>query len=148
VSRLEREAAAVRWRLGLAPADRLDPYALADAMGARVVTPEEFVDDVLARRLRHVNWDGMSFRLPGDEGLVVVLNPARSPARRTATLLEELAHHLLEHRPTTLSDGRRSYDARQEREAFAFGAALLLPRELQEDAIAYCQLLVGWFSWQ
>jgi Zn-dependent peptidase ImmA (M78 family) len=130
MSRIERSAAAVRWRLGLTPYDRLDPYALAAHLGARVLVPEDFVDDVLARRLRHVAWDGMSFRVPGEPGLVVVLNPARPPARRTATLLEELAHVLLEHRPTRLTDGSRTYDAAQEREAFAFGAALLLPRDL------------------
>ena len=130
MNRLEREAAAVRWRLGLTPYDRLDPYALASHMNARVLAPEDFVDDVLARRLRHVAWDGTSFRLPGEPGIVVVLNPARPPARRTATLLEELAHVLLDHRPTRLTGGERTYDAAQEREAFAFGAALLLPREL------------------
>ena len=131
MNRLEREAAAVRWRLGLTPYDRLDPYALAAHMQAQVLEPEDFVDDVLARRLRHVAWDGMSIRLPGEPGLFVVLNPARPPARRTATLLEELAHVLLDHRPTRLANGSRTYDAAQEREAFAFGAALLLlPREL------------------
>lgn len=133
--RLEREAAAVRWRLGLGPLDRLDPLGLAAAVPARVFRPEDFGDEVLVRRLREVSWDGLSFTLPGGE-LVVLLNPERPATRRTATLLEELAHALLGHRPTRLeTDPRtgvlsRSYDAEQEREAFEFGAALLLPREL------------------
>jgi hypothetical protein len=134
--RLEREAAAVRWRLGLGPLDRLDPMRLAEHVPARVFSPEDFGDDALARRLRHVAWDGLSFTLPGERTLVVVLNPERPATRRTATLMEELAHALLEHRPTRIEPDpatgvlRRSFDPAQEREAFEFGATLLLPREL------------------
>jgi Zn-dependent peptidase ImmA (M78 family) len=134
--RLEREAAAVRWRLGLGPLDRLDPMRLAEDVPARVFWPEDFGDEALARRLRDVAWDGLSFTLPGEETLVVLLNPQRPATRRTATLMEELAHALLEHRPTRIEPDaatgvlRRSYDAAQEREAFEFGATLLLPREL------------------
>jgi Zn-dependent peptidase ImmA (M78 family) len=133
--RLDREAAAIRWRLGLGPLDALDPLKLAAAVPARIHRPEDFGDDVLARRLRAVPWDGLSFTLPRI-GLVVLLNPARPATRRTATLMEELAHALLEHRPTRIGPDpatgvlRRSFDAEQEREAFELGAALLLPREL------------------
>jgi Zn-dependent peptidase ImmA (M78 family) len=133
---LEREAAALRWRLGLGPLDRLDPLRLAAAVPARVFRPEDFGDEVLARRLRRVAWDGLSFTVPGSPELVVVLNPDRPATRRTATLLEELAHALLRHRPSRLERDphtgvlRRSFDSAQEREAFELGAALLLPREL------------------
>ena len=105
-------------------------------MPARIFRPEDFGDEVLARRLRQVPWDGLSFTLPGEPALVVLLNPHRPATRRTATLMEELAHALLEHRPSRLEPDpatgvlRRSYDAAQEREAFEFGATLLLPRDL------------------
>jgi Zn-dependent peptidase ImmA (M78 family) len=134
--RLEREAAALRWQLGLGPCDRLDPLRLAAAVPARIFRPEDFGDEVLARRLRQVPWDGLSFTLPGEPGIVVLLNPHRPATRRTATLMEELAHALLRHKPSRLEPDpasgvlRRSYDAAQEREAFEFGATLLLPRDL------------------
>jgi hypothetical protein len=134
--RLEREAAAVRWRLGLGPTDRLDPLQLAAEVPARVFRPEDFGDARLAERMRHVPWDGLSFTVPGEAALVILLNPDRPATRRTATLMEELAHALLQHEPSRLEPDpvsgvlRRSYDAAQEREAFEFGATLLLPREL------------------
>lgn len=134
--RLEREAAALRWRLGLGPLDRLDPLELAATVPARVLWPEDFGDEALARRLQEVPWDGLSFSLPETGELIVVLNPVRPATRRTATLLEELAHALLGHRPSRIAADpatgvmRRSFDGPQEREAFELGAALLLPREL------------------
>jgi hypothetical protein len=137
--RLEREALAIRWHLGLQDTDRLDPLRLAAAVPARVVTPEDFCDELLARRLRSVAWDGAALHIGGE--LVIVLNPARPPARRTATLMEELAHALLGHRPTRIAaDGvtgvlRRSYDQAQEREAFELGATLLLPRAYLAAAV-------------
>ena len=130
--RLEREAEAIRWHLGLQDTDRLDPLRLAAAVPARVVTPDDFCDELLARRLRSVAWDGAALHVGGE--LVIVLNPARPPARRTATLMEELAHPLLGHEPSRIAADRgtgvlrRSYDQAQEREAFELGATLLLPR--------------------
>jgi Zn-dependent peptidase ImmA (M78 family) len=134
--RLESEAAALRWQLGLGPLDRLDPMRLAAAVPARVFRPEDFGDEVLARRLRQVPWDGLSFTVPGEAGIVVLLNPHRPATRRTATLMEELAHVLLDHAPSRLEPDpetgllRRSFNREQEREAFELGATLLLPRDL------------------
>jgi Zn-dependent peptidase ImmA (M78 family) len=137
--RLEREAAAIRWHLGLADTDRLDPLRLAATVPARVVTPDDFCDELLARRLRSVAWDGAALHIGGE--LVIVLNPARPPARRTATLMEELSHSLLGHAPTRIAADRatgvlrRSYDAAQEREAYELGATLLLPRAYLAAAV-------------
>jgi Zn-dependent peptidase ImmA (M78 family) len=137
--RLEREAAAIRWHLGLEPLDRLDPLRLAAAIPARIVAPDDFCDALLARRLRSVAWDGAALHLSG--GLVIVLNPARPRGRRTATLMEELSHALLAHAPTQIVTDpvtglpRRTYDAAQERDAFELGATLLLPREFLAAAI-------------
>jgi hypothetical protein len=137
--RLEREAAAIRWHLGLDPLGRLDPMRLAAAIPARVLAPDDFCDELLARRLRSVAWDGAALHLSG--GLVIVLNPARPRGRRTATLMEELSHALLGHAPSRIAADRRtgivrrSYDPAQEREAFALGATLLLPRPYLAAAV-------------
>jgi len=103
---------------------------LADAIPAHVFYPEDFEDDTLARRLR---WDGFAFSCDGDPTLLILLNPARPETRQTATLMEELSHHLLRHKPCSIalnpSTGflERSYDPSQEAEAYDLGAAILLP---------------------
>ena len=74
--------------------------------------------------------------VPGEPTLIVILNPARSLRRQCASLLEELSHHLLGHRPTRIYVDKRTgllqrdYDPSQEAEAYDFGSVLLLPKEL------------------
>lgn len=134
--RLERLAQAVRERLRLSQTDMLDPMQLADAMPAHVFYPEDLVPSDLAARLRGTGWDGGAFTFPNEDTLMVVLNPARPRTRQCATLLEELAHHLLGHQPTRIyADPEtglrcRDYNPAQEAEAYQFGGTLLLPKEL------------------
>ena len=138
---LERRASAIREDLGLSQLDRLEPQRLADAVPAHVFFPEDFDDLELARRVRRANWDGFAFTFPGEQTLIVLLNSARPPSRRTATLMEELAHALLGHRPCSIAPDastgflRRSYDKSQEHEAYDLGATLLLPKELVQHVV-------------
>lgn len=77
------------------------------------------------------SWSGMTLFEDGIH--VVVLNSTHPRSRRTATLMHELAHLIVEHVPADvdvspsglvlLSD----YSAEQEEEADWLGAALLLP---------------------
>lgn len=138
--RIERLAAGIRGQLGLDQIERLNPLRLADAIPAHVFYPEDFANDELARRMRCVNWDGFAFYCPSDPTLVILLNPARPETRQTATLMEELSHHLLHHKPCSIATNsktgflERSYDPSQEAEAYDLGAALLLPKErIQRD---------------
>ena len=59
------------------------------------------------------------------------MNPTHSETRCRATLMEELAHLHLHHKPSELFqiDGEmfRSYHRSQERQAYAVGAAALVP---------------------
>jgi Zn-dependent peptidase ImmA (M78 family) len=122
--------------MGLTPTDILDPWRLADAVNAHVFTPEDLVPPELAARAAQVKWDGFAFVFPAEEHLMILLNPHRSSRRQSATLMEEMAHHLLRHQPSRLKTDpqtgllRRDFNAAQEAEAYDFGSVLLLPKEL------------------
>ena len=142
--RIERRAAAIRRKLGLDQLEPLDPIRLADVLPSHVFYPEDFGDGPLARQLRGIKWDGFAFCV--DDGtLMIVLNSARAKTRQSATLMEELSHHLLGHKPCRIAVNpqtgflERSYDGAQESEAYDLGAALLLPKErIQRDVAAKC----------
>ena len=133
--RIERMAAQIRASVGLDQLEVLSPDLLCDAVPAHVFVPSDFEAPELEVRLRRVPWDGFSFSFPGDPTLMVLLNPVRPRARQTASLMEELSHHLLGHQPSMIwhdeSTGllRRTFNRGQEDEAYDLGAALLLPKE-------------------
>jgi Zn-dependent peptidase ImmA (M78 family) len=141
--RIERLAAAVRGKLGFDQLTPLSPWRLADAIPAHVFYPEDFGSDGLVRRVRDVKWDGFAFAVPGERTLMIVLNPTKPETRQTATLMEELSHHLLGHEPCSIAVNpqtkvlERTYDKGQEDEAYDLGAAILLPKErIQRDVAA------------
>jgi Zn-dependent peptidase ImmA (M78 family) len=133
--RIERLAADIRERLGLDQLEVLSPYRLCDAVPAHVFVPADIADTGLQHRLAQVAWDGFSFTYPDEPTVMVLLNPERAVTRQTATLMEELSHHLLGHRPSIIRTDRvtglpqRDYNASQEAEAYDLGGALLLPKE-------------------
>jgi Zn-dependent peptidase ImmA (M78 family) len=143
--RLERLAQRVRSQLGLGPTDLLDVWRLADAVFAHVFFPADLVEPVLAERVTHVNWDGFAFQFDREEHLMVLLNPARPERRQRATLLEELAHHILRHPPSKIYKDpltglrRRVYNRSQEQEAYELGAMLLLPKEIIQQHVKVVQ---------
>lgn len=72
----------------------------------------------------------------------IAQNEAHGLTRRRASLMEELAHIWLGHRPSTVSlrpnelSRYRSFDPQQEKEAYALGTAVLVPYlELREKAL-------------
>lgn len=134
--RIERLARSVRTQLGLDQYAIVDPWLIADCLPAHVFYPDDLVPQALAAAVRQVNWDGFGFCPPGESTLIVVLNPARPATRQSATLMEELSHHLLGHKPTRLFEDpltdilRREFNRAQEDEAYDLGATILLPKEL------------------
>jgi Zn-dependent peptidase ImmA (M78 family) len=66
---------------------------------------------------------------------LIVMNSAHAPARQSSSLMHELAHLIIGHKPARLDitpDGLMilsSYDKQNEEEANWLAAALLLPRE-------------------
>ena len=121
---------------------RLDPFKLAKYAGLIVPTFEEIngLSDEAREQLLNVakdKWSGgaASVRLPNGKKLVI-LNPTHARTRHMATLMEEISHVFLGHKPSRLAienrdeDGNvlaRDYNADIEEEAYATGAAALVP---------------------
>jgi Zn-dependent peptidase ImmA (M78 family) len=112
-------------------------------MKVKVLTPLE-VNGLSAEDIHQLlvadprSWSAGSIRLPGGQ-IAVILNPTHADTRRRATLMEELAHVHLGHKPSQLIvlDGLtsvRSFNKSQETAAYWVGAAALLPRDVLQRA--------------
>lgn len=125
----------VRSFAGLGIHDRLDPFALAEKLGLRVVSLdmiEGLSDELKALLQTSQSWSGGATPTLPDGTRIVILNPQQSAARKAATLMEEVCHTLLGHKHSELSvtqssGNHRSYDREIEDEAYSVGAAALLP---------------------
>lgn len=120
----------------------LDPFKLAAYAGLLVPSFDEIQGLSEETREQLLNtakdkWSGgaASIRLPNGKKLVV-LNPTHAKTRHKATLMEEISHVFLGHKPSRLAiEGRdqhgnpiaRDYDHDIEEEAYATGAAALVP---------------------
>jgi Zn-dependent peptidase ImmA (M78 family) len=125
----------------------LDPHKLAASIGLRV-TPLEDVPGLDAWAKAHLlgpaagSWSGGASRLLPDGSRVVFLNPTHSRQRQAATLMEEICHILLGHTPDRLGvalgrgDSHRGYNSADEEEAYAVGAAVLVPYQVLTLAVS------------
>ena len=121
---------------------RLDPFKLAKYAGLLVPSFEEIdgLSPETREQLLHVakdRWSGgaASIRLPNGKKLVI-LNPTHARTRHMATLMEEISHVFLGHKPSRLAVETRDrhgnalardYNAEVEEEAYSTGAAALVP---------------------
>lgn len=120
----------------------LDPFSLARYANLLVV-PVEQVDGLSAETLDELlgtgkdKWSGgaASHKLPNGQKLII-LNPTHGKNRHNATLMEEVCHVFLGHKPSRLAiESRdkhgnvvaRDYNADIEEEAYSTGAAALVP---------------------
>lgn len=139
----ELRARGLREFAGLRRSDqRLDPFKLAQYAKLLVVSFEQveaLSEETRTQLLRDAKdkWSGgaSSHKLP-DGRKLIILNPTHGKNRQNATLMEEIAHVFLGHKPSRLAienrdkDGKiiaRDYNARIEEEAYATGAAALVP---------------------
>ena len=129
---------------------RLDPFKLAQYAKLLVVSFEQIEalgDEAKAHLLGEGKdaWSGgaASQVLP-DGRKLIVLNPTHGKNRHNATLMEEVCHVFLGHKPSRLAielrdkDGNiiaRDYNADIEEEAYATGAAALVPFRGLKDLI-------------
>jgi Zn-dependent peptidase ImmA (M78 family) len=147
--RIERTAAKVRRRIGLDQFTVLDPNLLVADLDAEVFHLRDLIpdDEVALRRARRIAFDGAASSHPESGQPVILINCGKPVRRRKATLMEELSHLLLKHKPSRIAPDpelgiiRRSFDRAQENEAYDLGAALLLPKERIQQDVKEEQLL-------
>src|SRR5262245_6173575 len=129
----ERMALQVRKFAGVDLKGRLDPFALATLVNVRVVYLDDLINLSESSRVRldvPDGWSGGARQDLGDGSYVVVLSQQHSSGRRAATLMEEKWHIPLSHQSCKISADRiggRSYNFNVEEEAYAVGAAPLVP---------------------
>ena len=123
--------------------ERLNPFELARYAKLLVVTFEQIEPFLTDETKAHLIGDGKdkwsggacSQALP-DGRKLIVLNPTHGANRQNATLMEEISHVFLGHKPSKLAVttynkfGKpiaREYQADVEEEAYSVGAAALVP---------------------
>lgn len=132
----ETRARELREIAGVGPEEPLDPLALATRFGILVVTPEQVMGlpgehaETLGS-LSAKEFSGGARVLP-DGTLLVIANPKQTPERLRSTVMEEVAHRHLGHKPSIITAGpngagMRTHDKELEHEAYWTGAAALLP---------------------
>ncbi len=145
----EEHAILLRQQARVGPRDRLDPRALVDELRLVIVEPDDVTkataeDYALVTEADVKAWSGMGKRLPNGR-LLVMLHPSQTPERATVTIMEEVAHAHLGHRPSQLilhPSGleKRAYNEKDEDEAYWTAAATLLPRDVVVHAVWRRQL--------
>jgi hypothetical protein len=126
----------------LRDADALDPFALARYARLLVVDFAQ-IEGLTKETREHLlgdaaeKWSGGACAHPLPNGWrLVILNPTHGRRRNCATLMEEICHVFLGHKPNRLAivaqDNRgrtvaREYNHADEEAAYAIGAAALVP---------------------
>lgn len=140
---VERRANKLRCLAGLNATEPLDPYKLAPILGLELLTPfqvqgmnSDCLDQLLIKDSS--SWSAGTLHLPGQKA-VVILNPTHADTRKRATLMEEIAHVYLGHKPSSLFvikgiTTMRSYKKSQETQAYWTGAAALVPLVLMKQS--------------
>ena len=140
----ELRASALREFAGLRRDDeRLDPFKLAKYANLLVVSFDDIKSLLSEETQKELvgegkeKWSGgaSSQRLPNGQKLII-LNPTHGKNRQNATLMEEISHVFLGHKPSRLQIRNRDkkgnltardYHAEIEEEAYSTGAAALVP---------------------
>jgi hypothetical protein len=132
-----------RSEMGLAPLDRLDPFALAEQHGIPVFALDELGDcDEAAAAVEHFTTTRQSAwsaaLVPIGPARVILVNTSHGLARQVSSIAHELAHHLLEHSfdAVVLTEDKkcRSFDAAKEKEAKFLSGELLIPLKAARKA--------------
>lgn len=123
--------------------ERLNPFELA-RFAKLLVAPFEQIEPFLTEDTKeHLlnkgrdRWSGGACSQPLPNGRkLIVLNPTHTKNRQNATLMEEICHVFLGHKPSRLAIKKRNkngeliardYNAIVEEQAYSIGAAALVP---------------------
>lgn len=134
----EKTAAHYRRQVGARPQEPLCPWAFAQYLRATILIPEDIdeLGETVKRQLLKVDpgsWSAVTIKRP--KGICIILNSAHVKARQANDLMHELAHVVLDHKPSRLDVSESGllilthYDRGQEAEADWLSSTLLLPRE-------------------
>jgi hypothetical protein len=142
--KFELQALGLRDFAGLRRDDqRLDPFRLAKYANLFVPPFDDIKEALSVETLKHLlgegsgDWSGGACSIPLPDGRkLIILNPTHARSRQHATLMEEISHVFLGHKPSRLAvetktkDGKvraRDYHQEIEEEAYGTGAAALVP---------------------
>lgn len=134
----ERTSLALRKELSVGIDEPLLPTRLASHLDILVWIPKDIpgLPQEVLRQLTDKDpwgWSAISCEVNGLN--LIIYNPRKSKARQASDITHELAHIILDHRPSTLimSDSAnvsmRTFDHKQEEEADWLAWCLLLPRD-------------------
>jgi hypothetical protein len=140
----EIRAAGLREFAGLRrPEQPLDPFRLAKYANLVVASFGELTELLTNETVEQLlvkgkdDWSGGAASIPLPDGQkLIILNPTHGRNRQRATLMEEISHVFLGHKPSRLAitkrnkEGKiiaRDYNADIEEEAYGTGAAALIP---------------------
>jgi hypothetical protein len=139
VRHLESEGHKLRQRLKLTSTSRLDPAALIGTYDNMVLfdlrtAASTNAADLQLLRADSACWSAMAFRM-GEEGnpWLITWNPWHAQNRIRVSVMEEVSHIILGHKPTDLIPHpitglpQRTFARSKEREAYGVAGAALVP---------------------
>ncbi len=132
----ERVGLNIRDFAGVSLEEPLDPFALAEFVKIQVIGPSQIpsLSQVVVAELTgrsSARWSAATVGLP-DGWQLCILNPTHTTERMRASLMEEISHVVLGHKPTRIlmsasGVAYREYNALNEEVAYGVGAAALVP---------------------
>jgi Zn-dependent peptidase ImmA (M78 family) len=134
-SRIETLARRLRQSAGLPSIGRISTTDVVSYLNQQGHCVDVMVGFEQLGHCDHVNAEVSAFSLRLEDRWVIVLNQTHPSTRRRVTLMEELVHIWLNHKPSTVSlnpfelERHRTYNSKQESEAYGVAAAALVPYE-------------------
>src|SRR5882762_5125308 len=106
----EQHGSALRRLACISDGALLDPWQLAPKVGLRVIDGEQALRLLAEEERRHLcgpasrSWSGGVLPEPLPDGSrICILNPQHQVRRNRITLMEEITHNFLKHKPTKIT---------------------------------------------